>query len=326
MVQYNPTACCAKAIKNSTMSNSQAPLDLIAAGELLIDLISTEYADDFRAADQYRRIPGGSPANLASNLVRLGKRAGLVAGVGQDDAGSYLKEYASELGLDVSRIRAVTAPTTLILVTKSKVVSNFEAYRGADAEIQLSEADCAWVSSCKIFHTTAFALSREPARSSIMMAGKVAMLQGTQLSIDANYAPKIWPDRSEAQGIITEFLAMGALAKFSEVDYERLFEEPVDLKNSATAAKRILDLGAKLVCLTLGGDGVFVMSSEESFLLPARKVEVKDTTGAGDAFWSGFLSAYLDELPLGKCAERGRAMAELKLGVFGPLPARVSLG
>lgn len=297
--------------------------DLIAIGELLIDLISTDYADNLSQADTYKRIPGGSPANLAGNLARLGKRVGLVAGVGEDAAGTFLKGFVTDLGLDVSRVRQVPEPSTLILVTKSREVSAFTAYRAADTQIRLNDTDLEWIAQSRIIHTTAFALSKEPARSSILSAVRHATEAGRQISIDANYAPQIWPDREKARQVISEYLSHGALAKFSEVDYERLFEEKVI--DPKIAAQRILDLGASLVCFTLGEEGVFVLTKEESFHLPARKIEVKDTTGAGDAFWAGFLSAYLDELPLQQCAKAGRSLAEMKLGIFGPLPQRVDV-
>lgn len=303
--------------------SEDATFDLIAAGELLLDLISTDYADDFQSADTYRRMPGGSPANLASNLVRLGKRAALIAGVGNDDGGKLLIDYASGLGLDVSHVARFPQPTTLILVTKSKAVSDFEPYRGADAQIQLNDRQIEWATNCRLFHTTAFALSREPARSTILRTAKVAVEKGVQLSIDANYAPKIWPDRQDAINTIEQYLKRGALAKFSEVDYERLYDRPVD--DPKIAGRHLLSLGAKLVCLTMGHEGVHVFYDDEYFHLPARKVEVKDTTGAGDAFWSGFLSAWLDDASPYDCAVNGRAMAERKVAVFGPLPARVVL-
>ena len=299
------------------------PHDLIAIGELLIDMISVDYVENLSQADTYKRIPGGSPANLAGNLARLGKRVGLVAGVGEDAAGMFLKNFVADLGLNVSRVRQVAEPSTLILVTKSREVSAFTAYRAADTQITLNDVDLEWIAQSRIVHTTAFALSREPARSSILNAVRYATKAGRQISIDANYAPQIWPDRQEARTIITEYLGHGALAKFSEVDYERLFEEKVG--DPKTAAQRVLDLGASLVCLTLGEAGVLVLTKDESFHLPARKIDVKDTTGAGDAFWAGFLCAYLDKLSLRKCAEAGRSLAEMKLGIFGPLPKRVEV-
>ena len=63
------------------------PPQILCAGELLIDLISTEYADNFRAVDTYQRFAGGSPANLAMNLARLGNQVGLLATVGQGRCG-----------------------------------------------------------------------------------------------------------------------------------------------------------------------------------------------------------------------------------------------
>lgn len=300
-----------------------ATFDLIAIGELLLDLISTDYADDFKKAELYRRIPGGSPANMAANMVRLGKKTSLVATVGSDDAGQYLTDFVADLGVDTSRLRPFSLPTSLILVTKSKAVSNFEAYRAADAQISLAQTDIDWICQAKIIHTTAFALSQEPARASILKAAEQACYAGVQASIDANYAQKIWPDRAEALAVISKYLSYGALAKFSEVDYERLFQEP--LVDPVAGGRRILNLGAKLVCLTLGDQGVYIVSESGDFHLPARPVTVRDTTGAGDAFWSGFLSAWLEDKSLMQCAKAGRGMAERKIEVFGPLPDRIDL-
>jgi len=297
--------------------------DLISIGELLIDMVSIDYAEDLSQADTFHRMPGGSPANMAGNLVRLGKKVALVASVGTDEAGRFLREHVKQLGLDVSRVRQVTQPTTLILVTKSKAVSSFEPYRSADTAISIAQTDIDWICQAKIMHTTAFALSREPARTSILTAAKQACYAGVQASIDANYATKIWPDRPEALAVISRYLAHGALAKFSEVDFQRLFAEPA--MDPVKAGQRIRDLGAKLVCLTMGEKGVYVVSDEGDFHLEARPVEVKDTTGAGDAFWAGFLYGWLEERSLIQCARSGRALAEMKLGFLGPLPDRVSL-
>ena len=115
----------------------QSPVSkrIIAIGELLVDLISTEYADDFRQATTFRRIAGGSPANVAMNLARLGCEAALVATVGQDGAGTLLADALDQAGVNSDYVRRREAPTTLVLVTKSKATSDFEVYRSADHQI-----------------------------------------------------------------------------------------------------------------------------------------------------------------------------------------------
>ncbi|MTB53087.1 carbohydrate kinase family protein [Lewinella sp. W8] len=298
--------------------------EIICAGELLMDLISTEYAEDFRSADRYQRLAGGSPANLAMNLARLGRKVGLVATVGQDDAGAMLREGVASLGVDVTHLGRSEEPTTLILVTKSREVSNFEAYRLADRMITDDQFPPAYFQQCWVFHTTAFALSREPARSAILRAADLAAAAGARVSIDFNYAGKIWPDRREALEILRRYLApAGSLAKFSDVDYARLFAEEV--KDPFVAAQRIREQGADVVCLTMGEGGSYVVHDDGQFHLPVRPVEVRDTTGAGDAFWSGFLAAHLAGHDWESCAKAGRGMAERKLTVLGPVRGTVNL-
>ncbi len=292
--------------------------DLLSVGELLIDLISDGFAENFADVTDFKRIPGGSPANLCMNMARLGKKTKLVAGVGNDDMGKFLYDYVADLGVDCAHLEKKPTPTTLILVTRSQKVSNFEAYRGADAQIEAHQLSDDILENTRIFHTTCFGLSIEPAQSVIMNAAERAYQLDCQLSIDANYAQKIWQNQTEAQMIVEKYCSMGALVKISEVDWERLYNQK--LTDYKATAEYLLSLGAKEVCVTLGGDGCYVASETEGYFLEARPVEVKDTTGAGDAFWSGYLTAWCDGHSLLEKAMAGRRMAEIKLGYFGPLP------
>ena len=308
----------------ATMSTSQ----IISAGDLLMDLLSTEYAETFASADTYQRLPGGSPANLAMNLAQLGVSVALVAAVGQDDAGTLLLEEVRRRGVDVSMVARVAEPTTLILVTKSKAVSDFEAYRSADVQLSTQQLDGQALRACKVFHTTAFALSQEPARATILAAAAQAAAAGARLSIDVNYARKIWPDRLEALWVITSYLAAAhpdrpPLVKCSEVDFARLFDEPLEDHEEAVA--QLQDLGAGVVCLTLGEEGCYVSDGQEAFSQGVRPVQVRDTTGAGDAFWSGFLAAHVAGHDWRACAQVGRGVAERKLQTVGPLDEQLQL-
>lgn len=297
-------------------------IDIVSVGELLIDMISIDFADKIDEVETFKRIVGGSPANLAMNMHRLGNNVRLVSTVGDDDMGHFLMNCLKKLDLDTSLMRQTNVPTTMILVSRSKNVSNFEAYRSADTHILMSQMPDDVLSQTAIFHTTCFALSKQPAQMNILRGAKRAVALGCQLSIDANYAPKLWENRAEAQHIVADYCSHGAYVKISEVDWERLYESK--LTDAAAAADHFLALGAKNVCVTLGGDGCYVADREGGHFLAARKVEVKDTTGAGDAFWSGFLTARLDGHSVLDAAKAARRMAELKLGHFGSLPASVS--
>jgi len=302
--------------------HSNKKYDILALGELLIDFISTDFAENLDEVVNFKRLQGGSPANMCMNMARLGKTSRLVASVGNDDMGLFLRKSVEATGVDCHHIRSVAQPTTLILVTRSQQVSNFEAYRSADQDIIDEQIPTGQLQDTAIFHTTCFGLSRNPAKQAIMRAAKLASQKGCQLSIDANYARKIWPDQAEAQQLVADYCGYGAMVKVSEVDWERLYN--TKLEQPEQAAQHFLDMGAREVCITLGGDGCFVATAQEQHFLKARKVKVKDTTGAGDAFWSGYLTAFLDGHSLLNRAKAGRRMAELKLANFGPLPIKVN--
>ncbi len=297
------------------------PIDVLAAGELLIDFMSTDFADSLFAVSQFEKCQGGSPANLSLNLARLGNRAQLVAAIGPDAMGDFLHQSVAETGLDISTLYRATVPTTLILVTRSQEVSAFEAYRSADSELLPEHLPDDLLARSTLFHTTCFALSRKPAQTTLLAAAARAVAQGCQLSIDLNYAAQIWPNTPQARTIVADYCSQNALVKISEVDWQRLYATP--LGDPAQAADHFLKLGAALVCVTLGSEGCYVATAAEGHHLPARPVEVTDTTGAGDAFWAGFLTAYLDgHAPL-DCAKAGRSMAEIKLAHRGVLPTQI---
>jgi fructokinase len=86
-------------------------------------------------------------------------------------------------------------------------------------------------------------------------------------------------------------------------------------------------LGVDTICLTLGEKGVKLSQKDkEMIVLPAVKVEkVMDTTGAGDAFWSGFLFAYIKEKPIKECLQVALKLAALKLQNVGRLPDNINI-
>lgn len=296
---------------------------LVAVGELLADLIGTEFTQNLSDTEIFRRFQGGSPANLAANMARLGNSTALVACVGNDNIGTYLVEKVAETGVDIGYIaRDTFAPTSIVLVSRTKGTPDFIAYRTADCMIRPKHISDELLQNASFFHTTCFALSQEPAQSAIVEAAARAQTVGCIVSLDANYAPSIWPDRLQALQVIRNYCQNGAFIKLSEDDAERIFGK---VQTNDAVIAQFHEMGAQLVCLTLGGKGSIVSSNygKDYVEIAGRPIEVKDATGAGDSYWAGFLTAWLDGKSPAECAQAGANIAALKISTVGPLPAIV---
>ena len=295
-------------------------LDLLAVGEVLVDFISTE-TSSLAEAEHFARHQGGSPANLTRNLALLGNRVALIGCVGRENLGRYLTEQLAAVGVITDHLIVdPIAPTSLVVVAKTVATPDFIAYRAADTAIHPEHIPDAVLAQSTVYHTTAFALSRTPAQQSILDGARRAIAAGCVLSIDVNYAPSIWEDRDEAQRLVAAYCHPGALVKLSQDDAARLFEGE-DLAPEATL-RRLHDWGAQVVCLTQGAAGSLVSwhRGQHQTTIAADTVgTVVDVTGAGDAYWAGFLTAWLDGYAPDQCARAGSNLAALKLHQFGPL-------
>lgn len=300
-------------------------IDIICIGEVLIDFIGHELNTSINRTKDYHRFLGGSPTNVAVNTSRLGLNAVLVASCGQDGLGDYVVRKLKSNNVITSQIRkSEVAPTSIIFVSKSTETPDFIPYRQADCEIFENQLPDEIIANAKIFHTTCFALSKNPARQTILNRAKKAKELGLKLSIDINFSERIWPDREEAKEVLKEYLSNDPLVKLSEDDCYRLFAE---VKSEDYIFDYFHNLGAKTICLTKGKNGVVVSDLEQGLLFQkAIQIdEVKDTTGAGDAFWTGFLYAQIEQKTLDQSITIAQKLAAIKLQNVGRLPDNINL-
>jgi fructokinase len=294
-------------------------IDIICVGEVLIDFIGHELGSISSTKD-YHRFLGGSPTNVAVNAARLGLNVALVATCGSDGLGDFINQKLEKNKVDTSNIRkSQTMPTSVIFVSRSKETPEFIAFREADKEILEEQIPDELLAKAKIFHTTSFALSKNPARTTILNRSHKAKSLGLQLSIDINYSEKIWPNRHEAHQVLEEYLSNNPLVKVSEDDCFRLFGET---KTDEQIFEFFHNLGADTICLTKGKDGVRLSDKSQGiFFQEAIELkEIKDATGAGDAFWTGFLFAKLQNKNLEESITIAQKLASIKLQNIGGLP------
>jgi fructokinase len=300
-------------------------IDIISIGEIVIDFIGHEMNRSINRTKDYHRYLGGSPTNVAVNASRLGLNALLVATCGEDGLGDYLirKLKSNKVLLD-SIQRSQIHPTSVIFVSKSTETPDFIAYRQADCQIEVQQLPDAVLANAKIFHTTCFALSQNPARTTILNRAKKAKELGLKLSIDVNFSEKIWPNRDEAITVLKEYLSNDPLVKLSEDDCYRLFAEQ---KSEDFIFDYLHGLGATTICLTKGKNGVVVSDKSKGKIRQnALEInEIKDTTGAGDAFWTGFLYAQLQNYTLEESITIAQKLAAIKLQNVGRLPDNIGI-
>jgi len=295
-------------------------LDIICVGETLIDFIGEQSEEPISNTKDYHRYLGGSPTNVAMNMARLGLKVQLVASVGQDGFGDYIQMRLKEAGVQCDYIAEIhQKPTSVIFINRTKGTPEFIPFRGADTMIEPPQLTDALLKRTKLYHTTCFALSEEPARSTILNKAQRAYELGCQLSIDLNYSEKIWPNNKQAREAIERYCSYEPMVKVSQDDIDRLLGKGM---THDAVFDYLHGLGAKLICFTLGKDGAKLSEKGKSpITLSALKVEkIMDATGAGDAFWSGFLFAYINEKSSEKCMEAALQMAAIKLQNVGRIP------
>jgi fructokinase len=133
------------------------------------------------------------------------------------------------------------------------------------------------------------------------------------ICFDPNYHPMIWQKGEDGVEYVKSIIGKVDIVKPSEDDAERLFGKDTPEKQ----IEKFLQLGSKLVIMTLGKDGAIVSNGTESMKFETLATEVVDTTGAGDAFWSGFYTAAVKGYTIRDAVTLGFAVSAYKLKYTG---------
>lgn len=251
-------------------------LDVVVIGEALTDVIITP-----GGAIEH---PGGSPANVAYGLSRLGVNTGLLTAVGDDHRGAALEAHLTGAGVTLlpgprSLQRTSTATATL--------AEDGAASYAFDITWDVEPLDIAFVRP-KILHTGSIATFLAPG------AGKVkAVLQQLSreciITYDPNIRPALLGTHTEARQTFEELVHLTDVVKLSDEDAEWLYPE----KTTEEAATHILNLGADIAVITKGSSGSLLATPHTLLSIPAVKTAVADTIGAGDSYMSALILGLL---------------------------------
>jgi 5-dehydro-2-deoxygluconokinase len=284
-------------------------LDVCVLGRVGYDLYAVEQGRPLGEVEHFSRHLGGSSANIAVGLARLGRRVAIVSAVGDDALADYLIGFLEREKVDARRVKRVAGHGTSLCLTEvsppDRFPQVFYRYKPADSQVQVGEAELALVRAARMFVTNGTSLCASPSRVSTTRALGEARAAGVRTVLDIDYRPSSWASPEDAGRAARAVLPWVDVVIGNE-DEVALLTSRRDPREQVTA---VLEAGVGLLVRKRGADGVEAFTRETSASSPPLPVAVASTIGAGDGFASGFLAALLDGRALEDCLRRGNAAA-----------------
>ncbi len=257
---------------------------LFTIGEALIDFIPSEKGVGLKAVTSFKKAPGGAPANVACAVAKLGSRSTFIGKLGSDAFGDFLIETLENVGVDTSHIFRTNEANTALAFVSLKADGNrdFMFYRNPSADMLLSEEDICteWFSEKDILHFCSVDLIEAPVKYAHIKAIKAVKEKGGIISFDPNVRLFLWNDKQQCRETILDFVPLCNILKISDEELEFI----TNIQDKDEAIKSLFVGDVKVVIYTKGADGAELYTRDFNISVDGRRVDVVDTTGAGDAF------------------------------------------
>ncbi len=259
---------------------------------------------------------GGSAANVAVGLARLGASVTFIGSVGDDGFGRWLADDFAREGVDTRgliTIHDAFTPMVIALIEPAgeRMVVVWPPGRGADLRLRPQDVDPVWTAGTAWLHTTGMCLRASPVREAVLHGMALAREIGAAVSLDLNLRVELWGLDGETRETLERAIGL------SDVVLGSGPEEivPVAGVDDVEGAARSLSDGQRVVVARLGSGGALAAGPQpgEACYVPAFPTSVVDTLGAGDAFDASFVAARLAGCDTREALRWGNAAAALKI-------------
>ncbi len=256
-------------------------------GEMLIDFIS-QPGNSLAKTTNFIKTAGGAPANVAVAVAKLGGQASFIGNLGDDGFGDFLLTTLKNYQVDITHVTRSCKTTLAFVAIDKNGEREFEFYRGSDGDFKLSDINVNVITSSDIIHFgSATALINSELKNSYFDLLEFAVGNKNFISFDPNFRGDLINSDS-LHVFISDcklFISQSDLVKVSEIEAQLISGED-DLELAATY---LLNIGAKVVIVTLGSRGALFCTQNTFKIIPSRSIQQVDSTGAGDAFMGGLL-------------------------------------
>ncbi|WP_085524578.1 5-dehydro-2-deoxygluconokinase [Tuberibacillus sp. Marseille-P3662] len=293
-------------------------MDLIGVGRLCIDLNANEIHRPMEETQTFTKYVGGSPANIAIGLSNLGKKAGFIGRVSDDQMGRFIQNYLADRHIDTSNV--VTdqsgAVTGLAFTEiKSPTDCSILMYRDNVADLKLHPNDVseAYIQKSKALLISGTALSQSPSRDAVFLALEYARKHNVIVFFDIDYRPYSWTDEQET-AIYYSLAAEKSdviIGTREEFDLMEMFYNNPENADKVTA-NRWFGYNAKLVVIKHGEEGSMAYTKDgETFEGAIFPADIVKTFGAGDAYASSLIYGLMEGYTIPEAMELGSASAAI---------------
>ncbi|MEM7695388.1 MAG: PfkB family carbohydrate kinase [Pseudomonadota bacterium] len=285
--------------------------------------VASEVADTFRSG------LGGSSANIAAGLSKLGSRAALATSVSDDAVGRFCTNQLNGYGVDTRYVRAVGGEYRTSLAVYESKIEDFQnvIYRNlaADFQVTVDDMDAIDMTPYGAVVVTGTVFAAEPSRSATFHAMARARAAQRPIILDIDYRPYSWPSAAVASEVLSRAGAESDMIVGNDEEFgfmagalEKGLEKAREL-SATTAAAAIYKMGEK---------GAITLADGDEIATGIYPVTALKPNGAGDAFMAGLLSGLAGGVPLREAVLRGSACAAIvvsKPGCAGAMPREADL-
>ncbi len=291
--------------------------DLILLGRVAVDLNPVDYYCPLNESTTFKRYLGGSPANIAVGLARLGKKCGFFARVSDDQLGTFVTDYFDNEGIDTSHIKRCQNGEKIGLTfteIKSETESSIVMYRNeaADLKLDVEDIDEDYINRAKAILISGTALAESPSREAALKAVALAKKNGVPIIFDIDYRAYNWKNADEI-AIYYSSVAREAdiiLGSREEYDLTEKFIKP-NMTDKETASYWHSQ-NAKIVIIKHGKEGSTAYTNDgESFSIKPFPVKLLKSFGGGDGYASAFLYGVFEGWEIIDALEFGSASAAM---------------
>ncbi|NIA03298.1 MAG: sugar kinase [Nitrospirae bacterium] len=247
--------------------------------------------------------PGGSAANTIVGLSRLGVPTGYIGKVADDEAGNILLENLDNENIDINMVRTASGRSgACLIMVDGKGNRGILVDPGVNDTISMADIDPELADSAKLIHITSFAC--RDAETSFETQKELAASTSAEISLDPG---TLYAERGTEA--LIDFIQKARVVLPSDHELTLM----TGCGDIWDGADMLIDTGAKWVVVKRGDKGCYVTDGTNGIELPPRKVDVVDTTGAGDAFNAGFIYSMLQGKDIETCGRIGNITASISI-------------